>query len=154
MESSYNILKKDFEVRRFKTKEAKELNTVKIDFREAGVRNKLLTDEIFLSKNFYRPQVFEHSEFIRATRCYNCQKFGQIAKICRLNVKCGSCNQSHRTSDCNQLENLESANCEKPHKFELRILPSVHINPKEIYGSRNNVLPQNLQLKIIDAKME
>ena len=83
-----------------------------------------------------------HSEFI------------QIAKICRLNVKCGSCNQSHRTSDCNQLENLECANCEKPHKFELRILPSVHINPKEIYGSRNNVLPQNLQLKIIDAKME
>ena len=71
LESSYNIPKQDLEVRRFKTKEGKELNTVKIDSREAGVRDKLLTDGIFFSKHFYRPQIYEHSEFIRATRCYN-----------------------------------------------------------------------------------
>ena len=33
-ESSYSLSKQPFEVRRFKTKEPKELNTVKIDFRE------------------------------------------------------------------------------------------------------------------------
>ena len=115
LESSYNIPKQDFENRRFKTREDKELNTVKIDFREAGVRDKLLTDGIFLSKHFYRPQFYEHSEFIRATRCYNCPKLGHIAKNCRRNVKCGNCNQGHRTSECNQPENLECANCEKPH---------------------------------------
>ena len=38
LESSYNIPKQDFEVRRFKTKEDKELKTVEIDFREAGVK--------------------------------------------------------------------------------------------------------------------
>ena len=57
LESSYNIPKQDFEVRRFRTKEGEELNAVKIDFREAGVRDKLLTDGTFLSKHFYRPQI-------------------------------------------------------------------------------------------------
>lgn len=154
LESSYNIPKQDFEVRRFKTKEGKELNTVKIDFREAGVRDKLLTDGIFLSKHFYRPQIYEHSEYIRATRCYNCQKFGHIAKTCRLNVKCGNCNQSHRTSECNQPENLECANCEKPHASNSGDCPVYLLTLKKIYESRNMVLPQKLQLKIIDAENE
>ena len=111
--------------------------------REAGVRDELLTDRIFLSKPFYWPQIYDHSEFIRATRYYICQEFWHSAKICRLNVKCGNCIQSHQTSECNQPENRECANCEKPHASNSGDCPVYLITLKKIYESRNIVLPQN-----------
>ena len=52
IESSYTIPKQSLEVRRFKTKKKKELNTVKKDFRKLDICNKHNAEQFFLLKHF------------------------------------------------------------------------------------------------------
>ena len=81
-ESDYSTPKQDFEIRRFKAKEGKELNTVRINFREKDNCNKLIAEGTLPSKYFFRPEEYEHSEFTQVTRCYNCQRFELLARTC------------------------------------------------------------------------
>jgi len=51
------------------------------------------------------------ADYIRITRCYQCQRYGHIAKDCtETDQTCGKCSEKHSTSDCNN-SNKQCANC-------------------------------------------
>ena len=37
---------------------------------------------------------------VRAMQCFNCQKYGHIAKVCTAEAKCGQCAKAHNTRVC------------------------------------------------------
>ena len=77
---------------------------------------------IFLPFVYLGWRRFKVSTFIpEPTRCYNCQKYGHIARNCNSGVICPSCAKKHNYLNCpvkNNQRNQESArchNCGGPH---------------------------------------
>ena len=51
-------------------------------------------------------------------RCYNCQRFGHLAKFCTLEVRCSRCAEKHTIQECLKNEKevkIICANCNGPH---------------------------------------
>jgi hypothetical protein len=45
------------------------------------------------------------SDYIRVTRCYNCEGFGHTSLNCKQEVTCAHCAQHHESKSCPNLEN-------------------------------------------------
>lgn len=46
-----------------------------------------------------------YGEYLDVIRCYNCLRFGHIAKNCKnTEVTCGKCAENHKTEACTSLE--------------------------------------------------
>jgi len=43
-------------------------------------------------------------------RCYNCQRFGHTAKVCKGRRRCARCGEDHEYGQCNH-EQLKCCNC-------------------------------------------
>lgn len=50
-----------------------------------------------------------------ARRCYNCQRFGHLAKNCRGTRRCKICAEDHDHKDCKSIRQPKCANCNGPH---------------------------------------
>lgn len=70
-----------------------------------------LRDVLLKRENIFvgwmRCKVYEDLKIIR---CYNCQKYGHIAKECKNSLRCPRCAENHSSNDC-QNENKNCANC-------------------------------------------
>lgn len=51
----------------------------------------------------------------RALQCFNCQRFGHIAKTCTAEAKCGKCSGGHNTRECSGKHEVRCCNCGKKH---------------------------------------
>lgn len=52
----------------------------------------------------------------RAIQCFNCQKFGHMAKMCTSIEKCGQCAENHNTRACSKDKEKRCCNCGKKHE--------------------------------------
>ena len=52
----------------------------------------------------------------RMLQCFNCQKYGHIAKICTADSKCGHCAGEHNTRNCTGKKDVKCSNCGKGYK--------------------------------------
>lgn len=97
---------------RFKRKEdgtidTRPATTVILQFRS----DRPMPERIFLG--FTSHPVEEY--FGPAVRCYNCQRFGHMARNCRQTRRCKICAQDHDHKQCNLLRQPHCANCGGDH---------------------------------------
>ncbi|KHJ32722.1 putative zinc finger cchc-type protein [Erysiphe necator] len=59
----------------------------------------------------------------RLTQCFNCQKYGHVAKVCSAAPKCGSCAGEHNTRICPGKQDVRCINCARKHKAWDQICP-------------------------------
>ncbi|KAI1005374.1 hypothetical protein K3495_g2840 [Podosphaera aphanis] len=59
----------------------------------------------------------------RLMQCFNCQKYGHIAKVCTANSKCGNCAGEHNTRVCPGKQDVRCSNCARKHKAWDQICP-------------------------------
>ena len=68
-----------------------------------------ITGIVYKVKEFHQP--------VSITQCFNCQRFGHMAKTCRSKQKCLICCESHSHKGCQNKETRKPkyANCKGPH---------------------------------------
>lgn len=71
------------------------------------VRNHLIKT----GKTYVRWLALNVKDYIRVTRCYNCQKFGHVSKHCKSAAQCGFCSADHATSNCQLKEEADKHKC-------------------------------------------
>ena len=97
--------------KRFVTKENIILGTVKIDFEEETEREKALTLGIKLGEEIFPAEKYEPRR--RIIQCYNCLKFGHVAKLCRQDhPTCSTCGRDHHATRC-QYRRIHCSNCDQ-----------------------------------------
>ena len=53
-------------------------------------------------------------------RCYQCQRYGHIAKNCHSVIRCGKCGQNHDIKECKDEQQEKCCNCQGNHKASSR----------------------------------
>ena len=94
----------DATARRFVKKDESTLNTVKSDFPNRNNMERAITNRIFLNDQYFQANEFIEEERIPIIRCYYCQNFRHLAKLCMSAPKCGKSAGNHSTGDCNSEE--------------------------------------------------
>ncbi|KAI0995874.1 hypothetical protein K3495_g12306 [Podosphaera aphanis] len=51
----------------------------------------------------------------RTMQCFNCQRYGHIAKNCTAEAKCGQCADKHNTRECPGKQEAKYSNCGRKH---------------------------------------
>lgn len=59
----------------------------------------------------------------RLMQCFNCQKYGRIAKVCNTVSKCGSCAGEYNTGVCSGKQDVRCCNCGRKHEAWNSICP-------------------------------
>jgi hypothetical protein len=69
---------------------------------------------MFIKGRFYSPE--KYSPELNVTQCYNCFKFGHMAKHCKNTQKCGNCGEDAHCEKGEKCTNTtKCAGCEGPH---------------------------------------
>ena len=69
------------------------------------------------------------------TRCFNCQRFGHIAKFCRSEKRCEQCSEKHSTLDCPK-NSTKCCNCSQEHPASSLDCPHYISRTQEIIKRR------------------
>lgn len=73
-------------------------------------------DEVLPSKVTLGYLSYRVREYIpRPVRCYNCQRFGHVAKICKGKKRCARCGGNHGYEECNQSTQPKCCSCGENH---------------------------------------
>lgn len=80
----------------------KETETILIEF-----EGKVLPKEVYFG--FIRYRVREYIP--KPTRCFNCQKFGHVAKVCKEKKRCARCSGEHDYGECGEGVRPKCCNC-------------------------------------------
>jgi len=101
--------------RLFSRETARPLPVVKVVFSSNSDLEKATKLNLHIKSVNGKGVYIEKSRCFRIIRCYNCQEFGHIAKLCKKSEKCENCGSTeHRERNCK--ENSKCANCEASHK--------------------------------------
>lgn len=52
----------------------------------------------------------------RLMQCFNCQRYGHIARNCTATAKCGNCAENHNTRECTGKKEIRCCNCCRKHR--------------------------------------
>ena len=82
-------------------------------------------------------QRFSVSAFIgKPWQCYNCQKFGHNANVCRSRSVCATCSAHHKTAECPQVslplseKSFKCTNCHENHSANYGGCPKIQVAKK------------------------
>lgn len=79
-------------------KNGKLVGSLIIEVPTATAANRIITDGLV-----FNHEIKECERFVkeaRVTQCFNCQRFGHIARVCKNNSVCANCAEHHSTRDC------------------------------------------------------
>ena len=141
--------------KRFIKKDGYKLKTVKVDLCTVKDQQRFIKTGFRLENEVYKT-VEEFKPRRRIIQCYNCFKFGHVAKLCRqVHQSCKTCSENHHYTQCKSLVE-KCCNCEAPHSAADKRCPifqnSVHImklNEKTMYTyktSSNKTLNNNINI--------
>ena len=54
---------------------------------------------------------YKIDDYVNIIRCFNCQRFGHLAKDCKSEATCGKCAEQHKTADCKNSNAAKCINC-------------------------------------------
>ncbi|KAI0995171.1 hypothetical protein K3495_g13010, partial [Podosphaera aphanis] len=80
---------------------------------QAESANKAISKGIMWKYELKATEIFRSG--FRAMQCFNCQKYGHIAKMCTAEAKCGHCAGKHNTRECSGKQEVRCRNCGKKH---------------------------------------
>lgn len=99
----------------YKSKSEPSVGHVKLLFSSARIRDAALArGKVFAAGR--RLIVVETDLNKEVRRCFRCQRYGHIAKVCKADHKCGRCAKPHDTKLCNSPDALKCVNCSKSHR--------------------------------------
>ena len=79
-------------------KNGKKVGSLIIEVPTATAANRLITEGLVFGNEIKECERFVREA--RVTQCYNCQRFGHIARVCRNNTTCANCAGLHSTRNC------------------------------------------------------
>jgi hypothetical protein len=86
-------------VRRFVTKDNNKLTTVKIDFRDTAHQEHCIAEGLKIGHQIFRAEKYIPRQ--RIVQCYNCYRYGHVAKFCRQEKEtCKYCSGDHCFDKC------------------------------------------------------
>ena len=95
--------------KRFIKRDGTRLTTVKVDFTDLQHKQSAMTDGITLGHTIISPENYIPKQ--RIIQCYNCFKYGHVAKLCHQNhPTCQICAGHHSQDDCHQ-QSTKCRNC-------------------------------------------
>ena len=97
-----------------KTKETeKTAGSMIVWFEKAEHADTAITKGIMWKYELKTTEIFRSG--FRTTQCFNCQRFGHIAKSCTVGSKCGQCAGAHNTKECKGKHDARCSNCGRNH---------------------------------------
>ncbi len=95
-----------------KTKQ--EYASLIIKFAIAKITNRLIKNDLFDDYSHRACKYFEKK--CRIKQYFHCQKYEQISKTCRNNIKCELCAHEHFFDECKAINNHKKCvNCDEKH---------------------------------------
>lgn len=82
-------------------------------FEDAEIADKAIAKGIMWQFEVKATEIFRSG--FRALQCFNCQKYGHIAKVCTSEVRCGQCAKAHNTRECTEKQEVRCCNCNRKH---------------------------------------
>lgn len=159
VEKEYKLeeLKEDFITKNFEKYNHKELDGLRetIVFRHhfktkedrvnwiVQVPGRLLVDLINQGRIYMLWRTYRVKEYINVTRCFKCQSFGHIAKVCNFPDQiceiCGS--KDHLKNDCKKKDSPQCSNCTRAKRKDVNHTAGSKVCPEyvknvEIYRSK------------------
>ncbi|MES1918892.1 hypothetical protein MHBO_000787 [Bonamia ostreae] len=92
----------------------KQWLTLFVRFSDEAVR-KRLTDRGYVRIGFSKFRISKYERRVPPI-CFNCQKYGHVAKVCFAKSKCRNCAESHSSRDCPNEDTKKCINCKGKHK--------------------------------------
>ena len=80
-------------------KETKTYSSLHVEVETPAMANRLITEGFFVDHEIKNCEKLVKS--CKLTQCFNCYKYGHIAKRCRNPTACGLCAGGHSTNECN-----------------------------------------------------
>ena len=97
--------------KRFVTKDKLKLGTVKIDLDSSTNKKEAIEKGIKLDKEIFTAEEYQPRR--RIIQCYNCLRFGHVAKLCKQSYPtCKNCGGSHPSTSC-QYRRPHCCNCDQ-----------------------------------------
>lgn len=82
-------------------------------FNQAEQADKAISKGIMWGYELKATEIFKSG--FRAMQCYNCQRYGHMARNCTANSKCGHCAHEHNTRECPGKQEARCSNCGRKH---------------------------------------
>jgi len=114
--------------------------------------NRLIRTGLCEGGEVKRCELFESG--CKLTQCFNCQKYGHVARACRSPVRCSYCSKGHSSKDCSSQSDRASkrcSNCNGPHEAWARNCPtrereinrvrSVYAQKPQLYETTTKAAP-------------
>ena len=106
-------------VTRFKTRDNVILRTVKVDFQSQEEQDHCIKQGVLCSGVKLIAEKYIPKRWV--IQCYNCWKFGHVAKLCPYNESCVNCSQKHKRCDIQEFWQYKCTNCGENHPANNKI---------------------------------
>ena len=101
--------------KRFIRRDGTRLSTIKVDFSELKHKQSALDNGVKIENTIISPENYIPKQ--RIIQCYNCFKYGHVAKLChQKHPTCQICAGNHSQDDCYQ-QSTKCRNCLSAHHF-------------------------------------